>query len=118
MFSRHQANAQSKAHEAGNIVNAEPLLQLRPVRLNRFHADSKREGNFLGAVALSDELESFALPRRELVDRTGRRAFRSSTKQAAPRWSLTGRPLAFVCRRNAHAAQCHIAVTNRLSGKT
>jgi hypothetical protein len=84
LFSRNQADAQSKAHEAGDIINAESILQLRPVCFDSFHADSKGKGNFLGAVAFSDELERFALARRELVKRSGLKGLCFAAKLATP----------------------------------
>lgn len=43
------------------------------VGLDRSHASSEDDGDFLGALALGDELQDFALARREAIERASRR---------------------------------------------
>ena len=80
LVSGDQANAQSVTHEAGDIVNAQPLLQLGAVRFDGFYADPEREGNLLGAETFGYELESFALARCQLFNRASRAALELASK--------------------------------------
>ena len=52
-------------------MDVQAIHELGPVRLDRLDADVENASNFLGAMALGDELQGFALPRRQQLERAG-----------------------------------------------
>ena len=66
----HQANAQSEADEAGDVVNVEPVHELGAMCFDGLDADVQDAGNFLRRFSLGNELQRFTLARREQFQRT------------------------------------------------
>src|SRR5205823_4402845 len=69
LFGLHEAHADRKAHQAGNVVDVQPLHELHAMRLYGLDADVQRVGDLFGRLALGDQLQDLALPRRQQLQR-------------------------------------------------
>src|SRR5207237_10735737 len=58
---RHEPGAQCIAHEPGDIADAEPIHNLRAMRLHGFHRKIEQKGNFLRALAAGAQAQYLAL---------------------------------------------------------
>src|SRR4029077_3149249 len=61
----HEAVAYRVAHEPSDVVDLEPVHEQRPMRLDRFDAHAEDARDLFRGLALGDELQRLALPRRE-----------------------------------------------------
>src|SRR5688572_11396630 len=61
----HDPGPDGVAHEPRNVVDAQTLHELGPMRLDRLGAQAQTRGDLLGAMPLRDELEYFPLARRQ-----------------------------------------------------
>src|ERR1700719_1987006 len=66
---RYQALADGVAGETRNVMDVERPHQLAPIRLGSLGADSKLLRDPLGGVTFGDQLQHFALARRQSLER-------------------------------------------------
>src|SRR5215472_7405769 len=64
-----QTEADGVAHQAGDVVDAEPLHQTRSVRFDSLHAGLEQLRDLLARLALGDQLQDLALARRQVLKR-------------------------------------------------
>src|SRR5438477_9861978 len=67
-----QPHPDGEAHQAGQVLDAEPLHDLAAVGLDRLGADLEPDGDVAHAVPFAEQLEHLALAHGELLETQGR----------------------------------------------